>query len=315
MTMQEVQHKSVLLAESIEALVQDANGFYIDGTFGRGGHAREVLGRLSSEAQLLAFDKDPDAVVEGNALAQQDQRFEVVAGSFVQMLTAVRERGKLGQVSGILLDLGVSSPQLDQADRGFSFMRDGKLDMRMDTDNGISAAEWINSAESADIAHVLKVYGEERYARRIAGAIVKARDEQPIETTLQLAEIVKQAHPRWEKNKHPATRSFQGIRIFINSELEDLEKVLQQTAEILAPGGRLVVISFHSLEDRIVKQFMRRAGREREEAVPSYIPVQHEDLGKPLFKVLGKALKPAESELDNNWRARSAVLRVAEKAA
>lgn len=311
----ETQHKSVLLGESVAALVQDVEGFYIDGTFGRGGHSSAVLARLAPAAQLLGFDKDPEAVAAGEALAAQDSRFGIVAGSFANMLEEVKRRGMLGKVSGILLDLGVSSPQLDQADRGFSFVRDGKLDMRMDTTSGISAADWVNTAEAEDIAHVLKVYGEERYARRIAGAIVKAREEQRIETTLQLAEIVKQAHPRWEKNKHPATRSFQGIRIFINSELEDLEKVLQQSAEVLAPGGRLVVISFHSLEDRIVKQFMRKAGKEQDDDLPSYIPVQQKDLGKPLFKTIGKALKPAESELDENWRARSAVMRVAEKAA
>ena len=306
----ELKHVSVLLSEALEGLAVNPDGLYIDGTFGRGGHSRAILEHLSAKGRLLGFDKDPEAIRVGNQLAAEDGRFVVVQRSFAELAAEARARGLHGKVDGVLLDLGVSSPQLDDPQRGFSFLNDGPLDMRMNPAAGQSAAEWINSAAEADIATVLWEYGEERFSRRMARAIVDRRAEQPFTRTADLAEVIKQANPSWEKHKHPATRAFQGIRIFINRELEDLSAGLQAALEVLAPGGRLAVISFHSLEDRQVKQFMRREAKGA--PLPRDLPVRDADIQVSL-KLIGKAIKPSAAEVAANPRARSAVLRVAEK--
>ncbi|MBL4609940.1 MAG: 16S rRNA (cytosine(1402)-N(4))-methyltransferase RsmH [Pseudomonas sp.] len=303
-------HTSVLLEEAIEGLAVKPAGLYVDGTFGRGGHSRALLARLGAEGRLLGFDKDPEAVRVGAELAAEDGRFVVIQRSFADMGEELRQRGLHGQVDGVLLDLGVSSPQLDDAERGFSFMHDGPLDMRMDPTSGQSAAQWINGAPEEDIAAVLKEYGEERYAKRIARAIVTRRAEQPFTRTADLAEVVKVANPAWEKHKHPATRAFQGIRIFINRELDDLAEGLKAALEVLAPGGRLVVISFHSLEDRLVKQFMRREAKGA--PLPRDLPIRAADIDVSI-NLIGKAIMPSAAETAVNPRARSAVLRIAEK--
>ena len=304
-----LEHASVLLPEAIDALVTDPDGCYVDGTFGRGGHARALLARLSPRANLLAIDRDPDAIAAASAL-RDDPRFTIESGEFASMGAMIAERGWAGRVSGVLLDLGVSSPQLDHAERGFSFVHDGPLDMRMNPERGVSAAQWLAVASREDIAQVLREFGEERYAWRMAGAVVDAREEQPIERTAQLSRIIREANPSWEKGKHPATRAFQGIRIFINNELDELRAALSAALECLAVGGRLVVISFHSLEDRIVKRFFR--DQARGPMVPRSVPVTDAQVGRRV-RIIGKAVKPTEQELAVNPRARSAVLRVAEK--
>jgi 16S rRNA (cytosine1402-N4)-methyltransferase len=305
------EHQTVLLEEAVDAVLTDPEGLYIDGTFGRGGHSRLLLSRLGPGGRLIGIDKDPQAVAAGEQLANEDGRFVMVQGSFAELDNALACAGEARQVSGFLLDLGVSSPQLDQAERGFSFTRDGALDMRMNPQVGQSAAEWLAAADEGDIARVLKEYGEERFARRIARAIVKARASEPLATTLQLARIIAEAHPAWERGRHPATRSFQAIRIFINDELGELERFLPQVPEKLCTSGRLVVISFHSLEDRLVKRFIRDQARGPQ--VPSYIPVTTQT--EPRLRALGKARYPSEAEVAANVRARSAVMRVAEKVA
>ncbi|MEL0151978.1 MAG: 16S rRNA (cytosine(1402)-N(4))-methyltransferase RsmH [Halieaceae bacterium] len=303
--MTQAEHVSVLLAESVSALSVRADGSYLDGTFGRGGHSREVLSLLSPSGQLIAVDKDPAAEASAKAFAG-DSRFRFVAGSFADISNFVSD----GSLDGILLDLGVSSPQLDDAARGFGFNGDGPLDMRMDTRSGMTAAEWIASAPEQEIADVIKTYGEERFAKRMASAIVKVRVDTPITGTRQLASIIAEANPKWEPNKHPATRAFQAIRIFINRELEDLELALSSMVDKLAIGGRLVVISFHSLEDRIVKRFMRDQARGVQ--LPRRVPVVDSDAGKTL-NLVGKAVKPSDEEVARNPRSRSAVMRVAER--
>ena len=304
------QHISVLLEEALNGLAVQPDGLYVDGTFGRGGHSRAILSQLSKEGRLIGFDKDPEAIRVGTQLAADDGRFVVVRRSFADMAEELRQRGLHGQVNGVLLDLGVSSPQLDDAERGFSFLNDGPLDMRMDPAQGQSAAEWINTADEADIATVLKEYGEERFSRRMARAIVMRRAEQPFTRTAGLAEVIKVANPAWEKHKHPATRAFQGIRIFINRELDDLAEGLKAALDVLAPGGRLVVISFHSLEDRLVKQFMRREAKGA--PIPRGLPIREIDI--PIsINLIGKAIKPSAEEVAGNPRARSAMLRIAEK--
>ena len=303
--MTQAEHVSVLLAESVSALSVRADGSYLDGTFGRGGHSREILSRLSSGGKLIAVDKDPAAEASALSLAN-DPRFQFEPGSFADISRIVTDNS----LDGILLDLGVSSPQLDDAQRGFGFSGDGPLDMRMDTRTGMTAAQWLASAPEQDIADVIKTYGEERFGKRMAAAIVRVRAETPITSTRQLANIIAEANPKWEPRKHPATRAFQAIRIFINRELEDLELALECMVDKLVVGGRLVVISFHSLEDRIVKRFMRDQARGIQ--LPRHVPVVDSDAGKTL-NLVGKAMKPSNEEIARNPRSRSAVMRIAER--
>lgn len=309
--MESYKHTTVLLDEAVNGLNIRQDGIYIDGTFGRGGHSRLILSQLGAEGRLLAIDRDPQAI----AAAQQidDPRFSIIHGPFSGVADYVRERGLSGQIDGILLDLGVSSPQLDDPERGFSFMRDGPLDMRMDPTRGQSAAQWLMQAEEQDIAWVLKTYGEERFAKRIARAIVERNREQPMTRTKELAEVVAAATPIKDKFKHPATRTFQAVRIWVNSELDEIEQALNGALDALAPGGRLSVISFHSLEDRLVKRFMREQSRGPQ--VPAGLPMTEEQLrklGGRQLKALGK-LMPGEMEVGDNPRARSSVLRIAER--
>jgi len=304
------QHKPVLLEEAITGLGINPDGIYIDGTFGRGGHSRAILDRLGEQGQLIAFDKDPQAIEHAEEHFAKEPRFTIIHASFAEMEEQIQQLDLVTKVDGVLLDLGVSSPQLDEAERGFSFRREGPLDMRMDTIQGMSAAEWLNVAKEKDIAYVLKTYGEERFSKRIARAIVEEREEHPFRTTTQLAKLIATASPFREKHKDPATRSFQAIRIFINKELEDLEQGLQQAYNILKVGGRLSVISFHSLEDRIAKQFIQPQARG--EDFPRGLPVTADQIKERMRKI-GKATKPSQAEVAGNPRARSSVLRVAEK--
>lgn len=311
MSEENYQHKTVLLDEAVNGLNLRSNGIYIDGTFGRGGHSRLILSQLGPEGRLVAIDRDPQAIAAAAEIT--DPRFSIVHGPFSDMASYVRELGLEGQINGVLLDLGVSSPQLDDAERGFSFMRDGPLDMRMDPTRGLSAAEWLMKAEEEDIAWVLKTFGEERFAKRIARAIVERNRLEPMTRTHELATMIANASPFREKHKHPATRSFQAIRIYINSELEEIERALNGALEILAPEGRLSIISFHSLEDRIVKQFIRHHSRGPQ--VPAGIPLTEAQLrsqGGRKLKALGK-MKPSGEEVNANPRARSSVLRFAER--
>ena len=304
-------HKPVLLDEAIEGLIRQTDGVYIDGTFGRGGHSGSILQVLSPQGRLLAIDKDMDAVNSPQAQALlKDERFELAHSSFAQMEQLAQERHWDGAVDGILLDLGVSSPQLDVAERGFSFMKDGPLDMRMDSTQGESAAQWLSHVEEGELVKVLRVYGEEKFARKIAAEIVLQRKEMAIETTDQLAALIANVVKRREPGKHPATRSFQAIRIKINKELDDLEQALASSLSMLKQGGRLAVISFHSLEDRIVKRFIRE--QSRGEIVPRHLPMPL-DAKKSVLKVVGKAIKASANEVAGNVRSRSAVLRIAEK--
>ncbi|MEE4463603.1 16S rRNA (cytosine(1402)-N(4))-methyltransferase RsmH [Azotobacter chroococcum] len=305
-------HITVLLEEAVDALSVRADGCYLDGTFGRGGHSRLILGRLGPDGLLLGFDKDPQAIATGQALAAEDGRFVVVQRSFAELAGELEVRGLIGKVGGVLFDLGVSSPQLDDPERGFSFLNDGPLDMRMDPGRGMSAAEWLAKASVEEIARVFKDYGEERFARRMAQAVVQRRQERPFERTADLAQVLAVANPAWEKGKNPATRAFQGLRIHINNELGDLEQGLEAALEALEVGGRLVVISFHSLEDRIVKQFMRRQAKGEADKLPRDLPIRPAAF-EPRFKLIGKPQYASESEIKANPRARSAVMRVAEK--
>ena len=304
------EHITVLLHEAVDALVQDEDGLYIDCTFGRGGHSRLILEKLSENGRLIGIDKDPRAIATANELAKEDSRFSICHGSFAQMATWLEQNGEGRPVAGILMDLGVSSPQLDEAERGFSFMNDGPLDMRMNTESGLTAAQWVASAKEEEIANVLYEYGEERYSRRLAKAIVMRRTQEPFERTLDLAQVIKDAHPKWEKGKHPATKSFQAIRIFLNNELGDLTGGLETATDLLAKHGRLVVISFHSLEDRMVKRFIR--DKEKGPQLPPDIPIMASDY-PIVLKHIGKAIKPSKEEVQANIRSRSAVMRVAEK--
>ncbi|MCY4472629.1 MAG: 16S rRNA (cytosine(1402)-N(4))-methyltransferase RsmH [Kistimonas sp.] len=303
---QEDPHKTVLLDRAVDCLIKRPGGCYVDGTFGRGGHSRLILSRLAAEGRLLAMDRDPQAVAAAAELAASDSRFSIHHGAFSGLQACMGEQ----KIDGLLLDLGVSSPQLDEAGRGFSFLRDGPLDMRMDTSRGISAREWLAQADEQEITVVLKTLGEEKFGRRMARALVEAREKEPLVSTTQLADILAHACPVWPKKIHPATRAFQGIRIFVNSELDELSQVLDASLSVLKPGGRLVVISFHSLEDRLVKRFIRRHSRGDE--LPDWVPVTQDQLSRRLVPV-GKACKASPGEVESNPRARSAVMRVAER--
>ncbi|WP_139315590.1 16S rRNA (cytosine(1402)-N(4))-methyltransferase RsmH [Pseudomonas sp. PA27(2017)] len=306
------RHITVLLEEAVAALSPRADGCYVDGTFGRGGHSRLILERIGPGGRLLGFDKDPLAIATGNTLAAEDGRFVVVQRSFAELGDELAVRGLAGGVSGILLDLGVSSPQLDDAERGFSFLNDGPLDMRMDPSRGVSAAQFIATADEDEIARVFKEYGEERFAKRMARAVVARRQELAFERTADLAQVLTVANPAWEKGKNPATRAFQGLRIHVNNELGDLERGLDAALENLEVGGRLVVISFHSLEDRIVKQFMRKHAKGEMDKLPRDLPIIPKAF-EPRLKLIGKPQFASEAELKANPRSRSAVMRVAEK--
>lgn len=307
-----MEHLPVLFEESLQSLNIKPDGFYIDCTFGRGGHSQGVLDQLGESGRLLAFDRDLTAINSIYAdKMRNDPRFSLHHGCFSDLEAVVHQRQWQGKIDGVLMDLGVSSPQLDDSLRGFSFMREGPLDMRMDGSSGLSAAEWIQTVEEKDLVKVLFEYGEERFARRIAAAVIERRDETPIQTTLELAKLIEQVVPKREKHKHPATRSFQAIRIEINNELGEIRSGLQQAMNILASHGRLVVISFHSLEDRIVKRFIRsESGRKFN---PGRLPVKEIDIEQGVLMKIGKAVKAGKIELQKNPRARSAVMRVAER--
>ncbi len=309
------QHQPVLLDEVLQALdvrgEGRADGVYLDGTFGRGGHARAILAGLSEKGRLVALDKDPEAIASGSELMDEDPRFQIAQGSFAELERFVRDWGLERGLDGILLDLGVSSPQLDNPERGFSFMGDGPLDMRMNPSQGVSAAEWIATTPEREITRVFWEFGEERHARRIARSIVMARQQGRLERTGQLATLIEQCIGRREKNKHPATRCFQAIRIEINNELADLAIGLNAAINVLRPGGRLAVISFHSLEDRLVKRTFREAARPGR--VRRNIP-EHPD-ARAIVQLVGKAIRASVDELSVNPRSRSAVMRIAEKLA
>ncbi len=304
-----MSHIPVLLHEALTALCIQHDGVYLDCTFGRGGHSRAILTELGANGRLIGFDRDPSAVAVARDLAQEDPRFEIVHTAFSELETALDSLA-VSRVHGILMDLGVSSPQLDEAERGFSFQADGPLDMRMDPTTGESAADWIARADADEIAHVLWVFGEERFSRRIARAIVEARQLTPIVTTTQLSQIVTSAQPKKDQNKHPATRSFQGIRLYINGELTEVEQGLEAAMNRLEVGGRLAVISFHSLEDRLVKRALRDASRPPKGDPRMPLP---DSVAQPKLKLVGKAIKASPDELRLNPRARSAVLRIAER--
>lgn len=303
-------HVPVLLGPVLEGLDIKADGLYVDGTFGRGGHSAAILNALDARGRLIAIDRDPQAVASASTLLTDDPRFEVVRGEFAKLETIIGERGQNGKVDGLLLDLGVSSPQLDEAERGFSFLRNGPLDMRMDPDSGIAAAEWLQTVEEKDLRSIIRKFGEERHAARIARAVVTKRENAAIETTGQLAEIVSSSVPAHTRKRHPATKTFQAIRLFINNELGQLEAALAQSIGVLQLGGRLCVISFHSLEDRIVKRFMRNASREAEQyrGMPE-VPVEF----RPKLALVGKVISATAEEIQANVRARSARLRIAER--
>jgi 16S rRNA (cytosine1402-N4)-methyltransferase len=301
-------HVTVLLEEAVGALAIKADGTYVDATFGRGGHSRRILSELNEQGRVVALDRDPQAIAAGAVIA--DSRFVLVHRAFGELAEAAHEAG-VGAVDGILFDVGVSSPQIDDGERGFSFRYDAPLDMRMDTTQGETAAEWLARAEIRDITEVIRNYGEERFAFQIAKKVVAARLEQPIVTTGQFAALVREAVRTREPGQDPATRSFQALRIHINQELRQLEVALPQALGLLKPGGRLVVISFHSLEDRIVKNFMR--DQSTADALPKGLPLRADQLPKPKLRLVGKAVKPSAAEIDANPRARSAVMRVAEK--
>lgn len=301
-------HEAVLVKEVIDNLAIKPDGFYVDATFGCGGHSKEILARLGDKGRLLVIDKDAAAIKIAQGF--DDERMIIRHGSFTQLRQWLEELGWHGKVDGILLDLGVSSPQLDNAERGFSFMHDGPLDMRMDVRQKISAADLVNTASVEKLADIFYSFGEERYAKRIARAVAEEREHEPILTTARLAEIVKRAHPRWEKSKHPATRVFLALRIAVNNELDEVKEVLEQSLEVLSSKGRLSVIAFHSLEDRLVKEFMHKHASGS--AVPAGVPIRHEEL--PLrFKRIGKAVRASAEEVKRNPRSRSAILRTVEK--
>ena len=304
-------HVSVLMHEAVESLTISSEGRFVDATYGRGGHSGYLLERLNAAGQLLALDRDPEAIADAAERFADEPRFSIRQANFAHLQVVLKEHGWFGEVDGLLLDLGVSSPQLDVAERGFGFSRDGELDMRMDPGSGISAAQWLSTVSEGELVQVLKDFGEERYARRIGAAIIHARAQEPITRTGRLAEIVKAAHPRWEKHHHPATRSFQAIRISVNGELDAIRDVMQTAAEALRIGGRVAVISFHSLEDRLVKRALRQPVPDP--SIPRHLP-QPAQLQHP-WRVVGKPVKASAEEIAANPRSRSAVLRVAERVA
>lgn len=308
---QEFAHLSVLLEETVGGLRIKDDGIYIDGTFGRGGHSRQVLQRLGEKGRLIAIDRDPQAIEAAKQFAD-DPRFQIVHGGFGQLADYVAKLGLVGKIDGVLLDLGVSSPQLDDAERGFSFLRDGPLDMRMDNSQGETAAQWLARAEIEDMAWVFKTYGEEKNARHIARCIAADRDKTPFLRTKDLADLIARITKNKERNKHPATRVFQAIRIYINSELDQIDQALEGALTVLAPTGRLSIISFHSLEDRIVKRFIRR--HSQGDSVPHGLPITEDQINKSRkLRAIGKAIMPSAEEIERNARARSSVLRIAER--
>ena len=312
MSAQELAHVTVLLHEAVDALAVKPGGVYVDGTFGRGGHSRLILSKLGANGRLVVFDKDPQAIAVARQLAEVDKRVQVVHGGFSGFQVALKGLG-IEAVDGALFDLGVSSPQIDDAERGFSFRYDAPLDMRMDTTRGQTAAQWLAEAGEEEIREVIRDYGEERFNSQIARAIVQQRQERPILTTGQLAQLAAQAVRTRERGQDPATRTFQAIRIFINRELEEISAVLPQAAGYLKTGGRLAVIAFHSLEDRIVKQFIRRHSRPA--PLPKWVMVRESERPEPPLREIGKAQRASAAETAANPRARSAVLRVAERTA
>ncbi len=302
-------HQTVLLEEAVHALITNRSGTYVDCTYGRGGHSQAIADSLDEDGRLLVIDRDESAVAHATSRFKDDRRVVIEHGSFSQLKEFV-DRHRYGGVDGVLMDLGVSSPQLDEADRGFSFRQAGPLDMRMNQSEGPTAAQWLADASEQEITDVLRRYGEERFARRIARKIVETRVDTPIDSTDKLVEIVETSIPRREKHKHPATRTFQAIRIQVNRELEELESCLSDVIELLNSGGRLVVISFHSLEDRIVKRFFRRMAKGEE--LPSRLPIRDAEILRHV-RILGKPVKPSEGEVAGNRRARSSIMRIAEK--
>lgn len=305
-------HQAVLYKEALESLNIKANGIYLDCTFGRGGHSAGILQQLGDAGRLLAFDRDIEAITSKEAeRLLVDKRFSLQHGCFAELAAVVEQKGYTGKIDGVLMDLGVSSPQIDTADRGFSFLRDGPLDMRMDTSRGLTAAQYLDQTDEQELVRVLFEYGEERFARRIARAIVQQRQIQPLKTTMQLAKLIEDTVPFRDKHKHPATRCFQAIRIELNQELEQVKTALTQAVDVLAPGGRLVVIAFHSLEDRIVKRFIRNESGHKFN--PGKLPIKERDIAKGQLKKVGKSIRADQQEIQQNPRARSAVMRVAEK--
>jgi 16S rRNA (cytosine1402-N4)-methyltransferase len=304
-------HTSVLLQESLDGLAIKADGIYIDATFGRGGHSAAILAELGPAGRLIAFDRDPAAIAAAARFAD-DPRFSIVHSPFANLGDVMAAKDLMGKVDGVLMDLGVSSPQLDDAERGFSFLRDGPLDMRMDTSRGLSAAEWLNQADEQDISQVIKEFGEEKFGKRIAYAIVNQRKIKPLSRTAELAALIDEAVPVKDKYKHPATRAFQGIRIYINAELDQLRDGLKAAVQVLKPGGRLAVISFHSLEDRLVKRFMKDQSKGKN--YPAGLPITQAEIDvDKVLTLMGRAIKPSVTEIQHNVRSRSAVLRVAER--
>lgn len=307
-----MEHLPVMFADALQQLAINKDGIYLDCTFGRGGHSQGILRQLSTNGRLLALDRDFDAI--NSALAQEmqkDERFKLIHSCFSNLEAVLASEGLIGKIDGILMDLGVSSPQLDNPERGFSFLRDGPLDMRMDTSSGVSAQQWLATVDENKLVSVLFDFGEERFAKRIARAVIEARKLTEISTTRQLAKLIESAVPFKEKHKHPATRTFQAIRIEINQELDELKAVLQQTVRVLKPKGRLVVIAFHSLEDRLVKRFIRDESGAKYN--PGKLPIKEEDIDKGLLRKIGKAIQASLQEIEQNPRARSAVMRVAER--
>lgn len=310
MNTQSFAHTPVMVNEVMDGLAIKADGIYIDSTFGRGGHSAQIIKRMNEEGRLLAIDQDRDAIEAGEKLFKQNPRIVFEHASYSQVKSLAKKHGYYARVNGILFDLGVSSPQLDDPERGFSFQKNGPLDMRMNRERGVTAEKWLSNASEKQIATILSNYGEERYSGRIARAIVSARQQVKLNSTGLLAAIIKKVVPTYEKDKHPATRTFQAIRIYVNRELDDLTETLERVVDVLAPGGRLVIISFHSLEDRIVKRFIRE--EVKGDPFPSALPIGQGQL-VPRLKLIAKKIKPGAEEIEQNPRARSAILRIAEK--